>query len=107
MATLLATQLAAQVAPEGHVVVYAARQLARRGMVAAWLDSMHPVTARRIVLVSCGQLSDLREHCRGMRVHAIYVDHHLLEQAEDQLEARIAGMRKEHAEAVHKLMSIR
>ena len=107
MATLLATQLAAYSAPPNHVVVYAAQRLTRSGMVAAWLDSLDSAVSGRIVLVSCGRLSDLTEACRGMRVHAIHVDPSILEQAEENLETRIAAMRKEHAAAVHNLMSIR
>ncbi|BEQ12872.1 hypothetical protein Ep4_013 [Pseudomonas phage Ep4] len=107
MATLLATQIAAYSAPPGYVVVYAARQLTRSGMVGAWMDSMDAAVSASIQLLSCSSITEVVELTRDTRVHAVYVDHSLLEQAEENLETRIEALRKEHAAAVHNLMSIR
>lgn len=95
MATMLAAQLWA-VDCKVVLFVYGCRGERTPGQLTKWLHSLHPSVLKNLKVYSARTLQEVADQLIGLRPDKVFVDHHIIERAEDELERRIQALRNEH-----------
>jgi hypothetical protein len=68
---------------------------------------LHPRVQERIYVYYANDLDDVKEKLRGRMYQHVFVDHHILERAEQVLESRVRIMRCEYENTIKELEVIR